>query len=401
MKNWQRIIGFVVVTLVFVMAGVGCSALPSISSLGGQATPTAEAEIDLELAVPSVAIEGRLVPKGTVGLAFAISGQVSEVLVAEGDLVQTGDVIARLTGKEQLASSVAAAEFELFSAQQSRKSLDDDLDLARNQALQSFNQARQAVHDAERLVNGIGLPATQADIEIANSQVIFAANALEKAQDNFDKVKNLPENNLQRARLQIELSNAQKAYDAAVLKYNGLVSTTGEFERQQRLTNLEIAEGQLALAQKTVDTLAAGPDPDAVAGADARILAAEARLAAAQADLSKLDLVATQNGKILDFDLVAGQAVAAGAPVLQIVDFSEWDVETENLTEIEVVDVTVGQMVTIIPDALPKLKLAGEVISISDTFAEKRGEITYTVKIKLAETDPLLRWGMTVVVDFK
>lgn len=86
--------------------------------------------------------------------------------------------------------------------------------------------------------------------------------------------------------------------------------------------------------------------------------------------------------------------------MIEVVDFSEWIVETENLTEIEVVDVSVGQQVTVIPDSLPDLKLAGEVIAISDTFAEKRGEITYAVQIELKEDDPRLRWGMTVVVEF-
>jgi len=93
--------------------------------------------------------------------------------------------------------------------------------------------------------------------------------------------------------------------------------------------------------------------------------------------------------------------VTAGLPLVELADFSEWDVETENLTDIEVVDVSLGQIVNIIPDALPELKLVGEVIAISDTFQEKRGDITYTVRIKLNEVNPQLRWGMTVVIDFE
>ena len=57
--------------------------------------------------------------------------------------------------------------------------------------------------------------------------------------------------------------------------------------------------------------------------------------------------------------------------------------ETEDLTEIEVVDIQVGQMATIVPDALPDVEMDGEVVEISDTFQELRGDIVYTVRLKV------------------
>jgi hypothetical protein len=50
---------------------------------------------------------------------------------------------------------------------------------------------------------------------------------------------------------------------------------------------------------------------------------------------------------------------------------------------------------------LPEVKLIGEVVEISDIYKENRGEIVYTVRIKLDEIDPRLRWGMTVVAEFE
>ena len=72
-----------------------------------------------------------------------------------------------------------------------------------------------------------------------------------------------------------------------------------------------------------------------------------------------------------------------------------------NLTEIEVVDISLGQEVVVVADALPDLELTGTVDKIGDVFEEKRGDITYTVRIVLDEVDPRLRWGMTVVITFK
>jgi multidrug resistance efflux pump len=88
-------------------------------------------------------------------------------------------------------------------------------------------------------------------------------------------------------------------------------------------------------------------------------------------------------------------------PVAVLADFSQWQVETDDLTEIEVPDIYLGQKVTVTPDALPDLELSGTVEYISDLFEEKRGDVTYTARILLDESDPRLRWGMTVVVVFE
>jgi multidrug resistance efflux pump len=400
----KKLLLIIAIVLLFALALTACSGMPQMPGLsnlsGEEATPEPTLE-PLNLADTGVSVEGRLVPKATTLLSFPLGGTVEEVLVAEGDQVKKGDILAHLAGKEQLEAVVAAAEFELFSAKQARKILDDNLELEQNLALQELNQARQNEHDTERRVKYIGGPASQSDIDIAYSQMIFAKNALDDAQDKFEPYSGKPDTNLTRARLQIDLANAQKAYDSAVSKYNTMIGSTNDFDANQTRTEYEIAQGQLKLAQEKYDKLLEGADQDAVASAEARILAAEANLDAAQADLSKLYLVATIDGKVVTSELKVGQSVSPGIVVIELVDFSEWDIETENLTEIEVVDVSVGQKVTVVPDALPELSLAGEVISISDTFEEKRGEITYKVLIKLLDNDPRLRWGMTVVVNFE
>ena len=87
-------------------------------------------------------------------------------------------------------------------------------------------------------------------------------------------------------------------------------------------------------------------------------------------------------------------------PVVTLADFTFWRVETDNLTEIEVIDVELGMKVLITADSLPDVELEGEVESIGIVFEEKRGDITYTVKIRLNDIDNRLRWGMTVVTVF-
>ena len=164
--------------------------------------------------------------------------------------------------------------------------------------------------------------------------------------------------------------------------------------------SLAVAQAQLALAEQTYEDLKDGPDPDDLAAVESRITAAETGLTAARAAFENLELLAPFSGTVVDLQLKVGEQVSAGMLVVLLADISEWMVETDDLTEIEVPEIRVGQSVTVTPDALPDLELSGTVESISDLFEEKRGDITYTVRIRLNEEDERLRWGMTVVVTF-
>jgi len=73
---------------------------------------------------------------------------------------------------------------------------------------------------------------------------------------------------------------------------------------------------------------------------------------------------------------------------------------TDDLTEIKVPSVSIGQGVTVKADALPGVEIKGEVTSIGTVFQEKSGDVVYPVKIKLLDADPKLRWGMTVAATF-
>jgi multidrug resistance efflux pump len=86
--------------------------------------------------------------------------------------------------------------------------------------------------------------------------------------------------------------------------------------------------------------------------------------------------------------------------VAVLADARQWYVRTSDLTELEVVDISVGQEVEVVPDALPGLKLKGIVEEISNTSTTKSGDILYEVKIRLEDVDPQLRWGMTVETTF-
>jgi multidrug resistance efflux pump len=304
---------------------------------------------------------------------------------------------------------ILAAQQELLNAQQELETLTDNLPEAQTQALEAITDAREALRDAERRENSLSSPAEQTDIDTARASVVLAKDVLDKAEEDYEPYANKPEDNLIRAVLLSKRAEAQSKYDDAVRRLNYLIGVlSNDFDLSQSQAELEIAQARLAQALEDYEVLREGPDPEEVALAESRISTAEGRVAsaeaalvAAEAALADLALVATIDGVVINNDLIAGQQVTAGAPVVTLADFSQWYVETDNLTEIEVVNVSADHPVSIVPDALPDLQLSGQVESIKDVFEEKQGDITYTARILLNEAEPRLRWGMTVVVSFE
>jgi multidrug resistance efflux pump len=162
---------------------------------------------------------------------------------------------------------------------------------------------------------------------------------------------------------------------------------------------VRVAVESLAEAERHATATKDGPDADQLALAQERVAAAEAGMAAAESALALTELLAPFDGTVLDLHgLQAGMRVAAGTPVVTLADMSVWMVETTDLTELDVARVSDGQQALVVPDALSELALAGVVESIAAVPAEKGGDVLYTVRIRLNDSDPRLRWGMTVDV---
>lgn len=358
-----------------------CGSLP-----GGQGAGPTETPLPIVDTNTQIVAEGNIVPKESATLAFFTTGQVEEVLVDEGDQVKAGEVVARLGDREQVEAAIAAARAELISAEQARQQLDDNLALAQAAAAAAMSGANKALKDAQYALDNFSVPQNMKGM--TPLEAIAAMKAiLNQKRAAFEPYRYWESGNSTRKEKKEALDSAQSDYNTAV-------------RWLQLDTSLREAETRLDNSMDDYQKLEAGPDQDAVEAAEARIAAAEANLAAAEANLKNLELKSTINGTVVKNDLIVGQSVSPGAPVMTIADFSELYAETDDLTEIEVVDVGLGQSVTIVPDSLPDLEIGGEVTRISDISEVKRGDITYTVRVRLDATDPRLRWGMTVMITF-
>ena len=76
-------------------------------------------------------------------------------------------------------------------------------------------------------------------------------------------------------------------------------------------------------------------------------------------------------------------------------------VQTVDLTELDVVRVDVGQAVVVAVDGLPHAQMSGHVTKIDQQSVDYQGDVTYPVTVELNEASAGLRWGMTAVVEIE
>jgi multidrug resistance efflux pump len=340
-----------------------------------------------------VIVEGKLLPNETAWLAFGQPGLVVEVLVEEGQQVSQGDVLARLNGREKVEAQLAAAELERLNAQQALNDLNEKAPLASSAARQALVAAEKTAIDARRALDDLDTDDFQQELDDARLAVEEAQDELEDAQKEFDKYKDLNEDNSNRINAESALDEAQQTYDDAVDERDMLVN-----QLEAARANVAQAEAVLEDARRDADARQSGPDPDDLALAQSRLNNAIAQLTASQTALEDLELIAPFGGTVLEIEITLNERVIPNEPVVLLADRSVWYVETSDLTEIEVVQIQPDNPATITPDALPELELTGLVEKISDTYTEMSGDILYTVRIRLDEVDPRLRWGMTMQV---
>ena len=160
-------------------------------------------------------------------------------------------------------------------------------------------------------------------------------------------------------------------------------------------------KSKLDKTQKDYEVTLSGPDPDKLTLAEARVASALAAVEAKKIQVDNQSLVAPFSGTIVDVNVTENESLEPSKWAILLADFNNLYVETTDLTELEVVSISVGQKVTLIPDALPDVELTGEVVEISDKFQTKSGDVLYDVRILLKTPNSRLRWGMTVEIEFE
>ncbi len=130
---------------------------------------------------------------------------------------------------------------------------------------------------------------------------------------------------------------------------------------------------------------AAGPIPSCSPWQSCAWKMPRRRPAAAQSALDLRDLKAPFSGTVVELNIGVGELTGSDTWAVLLADFSEWYVETNDLTELDVVAISLGQGATLNPDALPETSFRGEVSEIANRFSVQSGDILYQVRLRVAD----------------
>lgn len=383
----------------------------------------------------AIVAKGILAPTQHAALSMAAGGIVSEILVDEGQPVTAGQVILRLRNEQQQAAvaeaegAVAAARAQLDTLKAGARAEQIaagqaglDAANARVARLQEGGRqgdvaaARANVQAAQAALARLYQGADENTKIAAQADLANAEAAMRSAQAAFDRVKDQP--NVAMLPQSLQLEQATNAYEAAKARNDEVnaapkadrvaQASAGVKQAQAALDRLmdpataaELDEAQAAVrqAQAQLDLLKAGAREQEIAAAEAAVMQAEAGLRQAQAALNDTELRAPFAGTLAVLHVRQGEQVSPGLPVAEVGDLSGFQVETDDLSELDVVRVQPGQDVRVTFDAVPGLEVQGTVERVQPKGEKKLGDMTYRAIIRLQSPDPRLLWNMTAVVN--
>ena len=352
----------------------------ALAACGNQpeATP-APAEI---VSSSDVVAEGRLEPIQGANLSFQARGVVEQVLVSAGDTVSEGDVLVRL-------ANAGGAEAQVVVAQHAYDVLLRNESSDRAKLWQAYMDAQIVRGKAENKWEDLNVDSIEDSIEDDKATIEDRQQDVADAQEDFDKYKDLDADNSKRKNAEDDLEQAQDDLNQAIRDLEDTMR-----DRDEVRAAYDAALGLEAEAKYQYEISLDGPNSD-------QLSLAKANLDAAKDTLSNYIITAPFGGTVADVNVKVGEQVTAETRVISIANFNTWVVETTDVTELEVVKISKGQTVTLIPDALSDLALSGTVTEISQAYTQQGGDILYTVRIAVAENDPRLKWGMTVEATFR
>jgi RND family efflux transporter MFP subunit len=318
---------------------------------------------------------GTVLPAAQVDLAFRTGGVLTELNAAVGDVVQRGQVLARLEGSVQAEADFQALFTDAGLAQ---------AELAAVNAQETFDDA---TNDLKYL---LGADAYYWDLQLAQAEETLSTLNADPAASAEQKTA------------------AQAAVDQALTKRDYFLDQNIKYLADAGLyfvdnsdialyrSNLENAKILLADAQSALEIVQGGPSalqsPLTTQGPEM------ARLEQIRLNAENTRLVSPFDGVVTRLDAVVGQSVGAST-ILTVATTNQLLVRFY-LDETDLGKAATGNRVTFTFDAYPDLPVNGEILSVEPALQTIDGTPVVVVWAKLTdETEARILSGMTVEVE--
>ena len=323
---------------------------------------------------------------------------MKQVHVIEGQRVVANERLVELEPYD-LAERIAEAEARLRST---------EAELARLNAGFRKEEILQAEAKAKQLAAQLALLRAgprQQTISAAEARLLASQSEAKLAEQNFQRAQEVFQRG---ASTQEEMDRATEQNSRAAAMVVVREQELAELQAGSRAEEIRAAEAALEEAKQQVALLNDGYRSEEIAAAEASRDAARAARAMIQAQFDELEIRAPKDGVVEAVDLQPGDLVAAGAPVLSLIDTSNLWVRAyvpENRLNLKV-----GAAVTVSVDSYPQRMFRGEVgfISRQAEFTpsniqtpEERSKQVFRIKVLLSEGLDELRPGMAADVHLE
>jgi HlyD family secretion protein len=261
-----------------------------------------------------VTASGEIKPKNYINIGANAMGDITELLVKEGDTVRKGQLLAKIENTQPTAdvesqkANLASAEADSAAAEAGLKSADDN-------------------------------------ITTMQSAVTEALADLDRMKQDSDRAEQLYKEKL----------GAKQDFDSKLSMYAAQKAAVAQAEARliQARTQREQTAAQLTSTQR-------------------RIAVARASLVRSSDVLHKFDSFAPLDGVVTNLSVRAGESVVpglqnqTGTNIMTIADMSLITAEVK-VDETDIVNVKIGQIAEITIDAIPNKTFTGHVTEIGDT----------------------------------
>ena len=375
---------------------------------------TRSAVVERGTMLVSVSASGTVEPHVRVSLDFEAPGRVAEVAVDVGDVVQAGDVLARLdTARLELQVQQAQAALALAEAQLAQLRAGpqpEEVAAAEANVRAAKAQVTAAAANLDQVAIGAGdaqIAAARADLAAVISQQTAAADTYDLVLRCFnftlptgEKEKICPALGAPEEQARYNLEATDKALAAAQARLDELLAGADADELRASRSNVLAAAAQRDAAQAQLDLLVAGATDEQIVDAEAQVAQAQAALDEVQLALERATLRAPFDGVVAGVNVTAGEIASTGLPPITVLDTSRFRV-IASLDEIDVGLLAEGLAAEVALDALPDVVLAGTVERIAPVATPEGGVVYYDVTIGLAPTEAPIRADMTANVTIR
>ena len=301
-----------------------------------------------------ISASGSLAAITTVEVGSQLSGNIEKLFADFNDEVKAGQLVA------QLESSTYKAQLLQAKAN-----------------LESANATELGI-EAQKKNLQASLLTAKAEIQVSRANIRKAEVAVEEADRNYRRMKELFERKL------IAASEQDSALTTLESQKASLTATKAQNESSKAREMAIMAQFEALEAER--------------AGAQARIRQMEAQLSVSQINLDRTSIYSPIDGVVISRAVDEGQTVAASlqAPKLFVIaqDLKKMQIDTA-VDEADIGAVEAGQTVTFTVDAYRNRTFNGIVDQVRLSPQENANVVTYSVMVRVNNDDLALKPGMT------